>query len=422
MKRIIAIYRIQAACSLTKAAAILAGEQSTGTFVKLTEETDSLKKYSGAIVEHIEPIGSDSEPLLPCKKTATKYEHGIVTISWPLGNIGTSLPNLLSTVAGNLFELEDLSAIRLENIHLPKDFRKTNPGPQFGISGTRKLIISQKDPLIGTIIKPSVGLNPEQTSQIVEKLLNAGIDFIKDDELQANGHLCQFSERVKAVMSVVNKHQDKTGKRVLYAFNITDELDKMCRNLDLLESYGAGCAMVCLISIGLTGLRAVRNRSSLVIHGHRAGWGVFSRSPNIGISFQVWQKLWRLAGADHLHVNGLANKFSDTDETVIQAAQSVQTPIFDHSPFSDTAVPVFSSGQTVWQVGKTRALLKNDDFILCAGGGIIGHPDGVKSGVIAMKQAYKAAQQGYSPLEYASLGHSELRVALQHFKQPKFSI
>ncbi len=401
MNRITATYGIESPVGVAHAAAVLAGEQSTGTFIRLAAETDELRERSSARIEKVTVTGSCSEPSLPTRKTGATYERSTVTISWSLDNFGVSLPTLFSTLAGNLFELAELSAIRLLNISLPKEFALANPGPQFGANGTRQLMGEHKGPIIGTIIKPSVGLNPAETADLVSTLVDAGIDFIKDDELQANGPHCPFEERLQLVSRVINNHAEKTGKRVMYAFNITDEIDQMWRNLELLEEHGAICAMVCVNSIGLTGLRAVRERSPMIVHGHRAGWGLFSRSPDIGVSFTAFQKLWRLAGADHLHVNGLASKFTESDEIVAQSARSVQQPVCEGDGPAHLAMPVYSSGQTVWQIDPARRLLGNDDFIYCAGGGIMSHPAGISAGVIALRQAADAAREGIDVEDYA---------------------
>ena len=74
-------------------------------------------------------------------------------------------------------------------------------------------------PLIGTIIKPSVGLSAKETGMLVSQLCAGGIDFIKDDELQANGPSCPFEDRVIEVMLAVNKAADKMGHKVMVAFN-----------------------------------------------------------------------------------------------------------------------------------------------------------------------------------------------------------
>ncbi|SIT90680.1 ribulose-bisphosphate carboxylase large chain [Yoonia rosea] len=421
MTRITATYDIETPSGIAHAAAVLAGEQSTGTFVRLASETDELRERSGARVESVTLTGASKTPSLPSRKTGEKYERGLVTISWPIGNFGTSLPTLMSTLAGNLFELAELSAIRLIDVDLPEQFARDHPGPQFGAEGTRTFMGDHKGPLIGTIIKPSIGFTPEETADLVKILVTAGIDFIKDDELQANGPDCPFQDRLNAVMRVINDHADRTGKKVLYAVNISDEIDQMWRNLDAMDRTGATCAMVCVNSVGLTGLRAVRDRSKALIHGHRAGWGLLSRSPDIGIDFGVMQKLWRLAGADHLHVNGLANKFTESDDTVARAARSVQQPISNNGGPAHIAMPVYSSGQTVWQVDPARKLLGNDDFIYCAGGGIMSHPGGVADGVKSLRGAAEAARLGV-PLEEFAAPNSPLRKAIETFQKPNLTL
>ncbi|MDG2406225.1 MAG: ribulose-bisphosphate carboxylase large subunit family protein [Paracoccaceae bacterium] len=417
MSRITATYDIETPVGLKKAAAVLAGEQSTGTFVRLAAETDELRDRASAQVENITPTGTAAIPALPTRKVGSRYERGLIAVSWPLDNFGVSLPNLLSTLAGNLFELAELSAARLVDIDLPADFAANHPGPQFGVLGTRQIMGGHDGPLIGTILKPSVGLGPSETANLVKTLVEAGIDFIKDDELQANGPHCPFDDRLEAVMRVINRHTDKTGKKVLYAANITDEIDQMWRNLDTMQNHQANCAMVCLHSIGLPGLHAVRKHSLALIHGHRAGWGLFSRSPDIGISFTVMQKLWRLAGTDHLHVNGLGNKFTERDCVVAQSARSVQQPVLrQDDPYKPT-MPVYSSAQTIWQIGPARDLLGNDDFIFCSGGGIMSHPGGVAQGVIALRQAAKAARLDISLEDFANTG-TPLARAMKAFPKP----
>lgn len=421
MTRIYATYDIETPVGLAQAADVLAGEQSTGTFVRLAAETDELREKSGARVEKITQTGNSKTPSLPSRKTGDNYERGLVTVSWPLGSFGFSLPTLLSTLAGNLFELAELSAIRLVDIDLPAEFAIQHPGPQFGAAGTRVFMDGHQGPLIGTIIKPSVGYTPSETAALVKTLVEAGIDFIKDDELQANGANCPFNERLEAVMRVINDYRDKTGKQVLYAINITDEIDQMWRNLDAMKNVEATCAMVCVQSVGLTGLRAVRDRSEVLIHGHRAGWGLLSRSPDIGISFDVMQKLWRLAGADHLHVNGLANKFTESDDVVARAALSVQQPVSDKGGPAQLAMPVYSSGQTIWQIDPARKILGNDDFIYCVGGGIMSHPGGAADGVASLRDAAEAARLGVPLEEFVKFG-TPLQTAIDTFAKPLFQI
>ncbi len=413
--RLVAEYEIETPGDLTRAAEVVAGEQSSGTFLRIPGETDQLREAHGARVDSIEEISIGSAPALPCKKSGARYVRGRMRLSWPLANMGPSLPNVLATVAGNLFELADLSAIRLLDIHFPDTFAAEYPGPAFGVEGTRDLAQVGRGPLIGTIVKPSVGLDPAQTAALAGSLAEAGIDFIKDDELQANGPHCPLSERVSAVMRVLNIHAERTGKKVMYAFNITGEHDEMLRGAELVRAAGGTCVMVSIHSVGLPGVTALRREAGLPIHGHRNGWGLFSRSPHIGISYIAWQKLWRLAGVDHLHVNGLGNKFSEPDESVIASARACREPLFAAAAYA--AMPVFSSGQTAAQAGATYAAVGTDDLIFCAGGGIMGHPGGLAGGVASLRQAWDAALRGITPERYAE-DHPELRQALAAFGAP----
>jgi ribulose-bisphosphate carboxylase large chain len=414
--RIVAHYRVETAMDVRKAAETMAGEQSSGTFVAIPGETPELTARSGARVEAIELLEAVAEPSLPgAKRVAGKpYQRANVTLSWPLDNLGPSLPNLLATVAGNLFELQQFSGLRLLDIELPAPFFSRYQGPQFGIEGTRRLSGVGQGPLIGTIVKPSVGFGPAETAALVRTLAEAEIDFIKDDELQANGPHCPFAERVAAVMAVINAHADRTGKKVMFAFNITGDLDEMRRHHDLVLDAGGTCVMASLNSVGLVGMIELRRHAQLPIHAHRNGWGYLSRHPQLGWSYVAWQKLWRLAGADHMHVNGLANKFAEPDDSVIASARACLTPMSPEHPC--IAMPVFSSGQTVNQPPETYRQLGTLDLIYAAGGGIMAHPDGPAAGVRSLRESWAATVAGVPLTTYAQ-SHPALATALEAYRR-----
>jgi ribulose-bisphosphate carboxylase large chain len=411
-ERIIATYLIETAHPLEKAAAVMAGEQSAGTFVKVPGETPELLERHGARVESIRETGAADTPSLPGARLpkdtqSLRYRRAEVVLSFPFENIGTNLPVLMTTVAGNLYELGEFSGLRLLDIQIPPPFAQAYPGPQFGIEGTRRLSGVYDRPIIGTIIKPSVGLSPQQTAELVETLAEAGLDFIKDDELMANPPHSPLAARVEAVMRVINQHADKTGKKVMYAFNISDDLDTMLRHHDTVLAAGGTCIMVNLIQVGLAGVTYLRRHAQLPIHGHRNGWGALTRHPLLGMDYRAFQKFWRLAGVDHLHVNGLRNKFCESDESVIAAARECLTPMLG----GYTVMPVFSSGQWAGQAPDTYRALGSADLMYLAGGGIIAHPDGPAAGVASLREGWEAAMQGIPLAEYART-HPALRQAI----------
>jgi ribulose-bisphosphate carboxylase large chain len=412
--RIHAKYWIETATPLESAAATMAGEQSSGTFVRVPGETDELRERHAARVEAIRELEPVDTPSLPGAKKGPKYHRAEVDLSWPLENLGPSLPNLLATVAGNLFELQQFSGLKLLDIALPEPFRDRYPGPQFGVPGTRQLAGVPKLPLVGTIIKPSVGLSPEATAAMVAQLAEGGIDFIKDDELQSNGPHCPLEARVKAVMAVLNAHAEKTGKKVMFAFNITGEIDEMRAHHDIVLAHGGTCVMASLNSIGLPGVTALRRHSQLPIHAHRNGWGMLGRSPALGMSFVAFQKFHRLAGIDQVHVNGIRNKFCEPDDSVIASARACLTPMFDGPNRGCEVMPVFSSGQWAGQAIDTYNAIRSTDLIYACGGGIVAHPAGIAAGVRSIRLAWEAAIDGRT-LEQAAAEHSEVKQAMEMF-------
>jgi ribulose-bisphosphate carboxylase large chain len=366
-------------------------------------------------VERITELDAVDRPSLPGSKPprgsgpTIRSRRAEVVLSFPLENMGPSLPNLLATVAGNLFELREFSGLKLVDLELPPAFAQANPGPQFGVEGTRRLAGVQGRPIIGTIIKPSVGLAPEETAALVQALIEAGLDFIKDDELMANPPHSPLERRVGAVMRVVRSYADRTGTKPMVAFNITDEIDAMLRHHDAVLAAGGTCVMVSLNSVGLPAVAHLRRHSRLPIHGHRNGWGIYSRHPYLGLEFAAYSKLWRLAGVDHLHTNGLRNKFCEADDSVVASARQCLTPLFGRR-----IMPVLASGQWAGQAPETYRRLGSADLMYVCGGGIMAHPGGVAAGVASIRQAWEAALAGIALEEYAR-DHSELRQALERF-------
>ncbi|MEM7657221.1 MAG: ribulose-bisphosphate carboxylase large subunit family protein [Bacteroidota bacterium] len=409
-----ATYLIETAFPLEQAANMMAGEQSSGTFVKTPGETPELQANHGATVLEIEPLGPVEAPTLPGSKRPAdgnlQYQRAQVRLGWPVENVGHNLANLGATLAGNLFELGPFSGLKLLDFELPDSFAERYTGPTFGVAGTRRLTQVEGRPIIGTIIKPSVGLSPAVTAQQVETLIEAGLDFLKDDELMGDSPHSPFEARVDAVMEVINRFADRTGKKPMFAFNLSGELEDMYRRHDYLVAAGGTCAMINLNWVGFTAGRAFRQHCQLPIHGHRNGWGMFSRSPVLGMEFAAYQKFWRMVGVDQIHVNGLRNKFCETDESVIRSIRACQADFIGLS----SPIPVVSSGQWAGQAPDTYAVAQGTDLMYLCGGGIVGHPMGITAGVLSLLQAWEAAMEGTELIDKAK-EHPELAAALEFY-------
>ena len=411
MERIVATYLIETPYAVEQAAAVLAGEQSSGTFVSVPGETDELKTRFAARVEEIELLEEVSKPSMPGEVIDNKvYKRARVTVSWSVENFGYNIPTLISTLQGNLYELRQFTGLKLDDFELPSSFADHFKGPKFGMTGTKSLAnVGAERPMIGTIIKPSVGLTPEYTADLVKILAEGGIDFIKDDELLASSANSPFSVRVEHIMRVINDFADKTGKKIMYAFNITGDLETMKSNYEAVVKAGGTCAMMSINSVGWTGVKQVCDWGVLSIHGHRNGWGMLNRHPLLGINFPAYNKIWRLAGVDQMHVNGIQNKFWESDDAVVRSIESCHTPFLNN----ESVIPVVSSGQWGGQAFETYRRTKTTDLLYMAGGGIMAHPSGPAGGVRALHQAWNAAVEGLTmedaARQYKEFGESVVK-------------
>ncbi|WP_233204329.1 RuBisCO large subunit C-terminal-like domain-containing protein [Cryobacterium sp. Y62] len=411
------VYRIESPLELDVAASILAGEQSSGTFVQVPGETVELHERFGARVIAVHDAGR-TQPSLPSRIEQREVSAGEVTIEFPMEAIGTDFATLLTAIGGNLFELGDLTGCRLESIDLPPDFINAHPGPEFGVPGTRRLIGNSSGVLVGTIIKPNVGLAPDDFRSIVRELTRASVDFIKDDELMTDPKYLPLSERVKIAQQEILAASETTGRQTMYAFNITGDLGGLRRRHDEVIKAGGTCVMLNVPIMGLPALAWLRSFSEVPIHAHRAGLAASMRHPALGMSYGVWQKLVRLAGADQIHVSGLGSKFYETDKEVATNIGSLQLPLGD----TLNPLPVLSSGQNVHTPEITYASVKSQDLLMLAGGGVAAHPEGPAAGVRSLRQAWEAAVSEQSlPVSadrLAASGDSALSVALRTFKKP----
>lgn len=411
-----ATYIVETPCPIADVAAMMAGEQSAGTFVRVEGETDDLRARFGATVVGTEETGRVETPSLRsawAERKGLTGPRGIyrVVIDYPEDNVGVNLPTLASVVAGNLYDLGEVTGLKLVDVEVTPEYRDRYDLPVMGISGTRSSLGVEGRPVFGTIIKPNIGLSAEEIADLVARLCEAGTDFVKDDEIAGTHPHAPVDARIRAVMDRVRRHRDKTGKLVMVAFNITDETDAMRRHADLLAAEEGSCAMVSLNWVGMSAVQTLRRHTPLAIHGHRNGFGGMSRHPRLGMGVRAYQLLYRLAGIDHMHVHGMGGKFSDIDEEVTDAARHCLTQLGSRD---DRVMPIFSSGQWAGTLPHTLAQVGSDDLMFLSGGGIMAHPGGPAAGLVSLRQAHEAITAGQSLGDYAK-SHRELAQAIEKF-------
>ncbi|MDD5163279.1 MAG: type III ribulose-bisphosphate carboxylase [Candidatus ainarchaeum sp.] len=393
--------------SFAEACQAIASESSIGTWTEILT-------MKPEIAERLSP-----------KIFSLNYSSGIVKIAYPIalfekGNI----PQLLSSIAGNIFGMKEVKNLRLEDIDFPAEYVSSFKGPKFGIEGIRKILRVPHRPLLGTIIKPKLGLSPEGHAQVAFDAWIGGCDLVKDDENLTSMAFNNFEKRVKATLAMRNSAEKITGERKAYMANITAPYKEMLKRAKFLKKQGCEYAMVDIVSVGWSALQELRNENlGLILHGHRAGHAAFTRNPKHGISMLAIAKLCRLAGLDQLHIGAIFGKMEGKRFEVKKIGEEIEHKIV-HKDFGGHVLaenwlnikPMLAVCSGGLHPAKVPLLLKalGNDIVIQAGGGVSGHKGGVIAGAKAMRQAIDAAMNEIPLKVYAKM-HDELRTALEQW-------
>lgn len=377
--------------SLNEAAGGVAAESSVGTWTELTTEQPYVKQLAA----HVYSIQGNT-----------------IKIAYPIELFEpANMPNILSSIAGNVFGLKALKNLRLLEIHLPKGLISSFKGPAYGIDGIRKLLNVPKRPLVGTIIKPKLGLKTKDHAKVAYEAWLGGCDVVKDDENLSSQAFNPFEERLVQTLEARDKAQSETGERKVYMVNITAETQTLLKRAQAVVDQGGEYIMIDILTCGWSALQTLRNQNfKLVLHAHRAGHAAFTKNPMHGIAMKPIATVARVIGVDQLHVGTVVGKMSETKEEVLENIEACKAELDGLK----TVLPVASGGLYPSLV---PALLETfgADVVLQAGGGIHGHPEGTVAGAKAMRQAVDATLEGKTLGEYAK-SHKELALAIEHWK------
>jgi ribulose-bisphosphate carboxylase large chain len=377
--------------SLKEAAGGVAAESSVGTWTQLTTEQPYVKRLAA----HVYSI-----------------EGSVIKIAYPIELFEpANMPNILSSVAGNVFGLKALKNLRLLDIQLPKVLIGSFKGPAFGIAGIRRLLKVPKRPLVGTIIKPKLGLNTKDHAKVAYEAWLGGCDIVKDDENLSSQSFNPFEARVAQTLENRDRAQAEAGERKVYMVNITAETQTMLKRAQTVVAQGGEYIMVDILTCGWSALQTLRDLNlKLVIHAHRAGHAAFTKNPLQGIAMKPIATVARIIGVDQLHVGTVVGKMSETKREVVENIAACKAVLGGLKP----VLPVASGGLHPQLVPALMETFGND-FVIQAGGGIHGHPEGTVAGAKAMRQAVDATLYGKTLDEYAK-NHKELAAALKQWK------
>lgn len=389
--------------SVKEAADHIAAESSIGTWTEVKTMSERIRKLGAKVFE---------------------IKGNIIKIAYSLelfepGN----MPQILSSIAGNVFGMKAVKNLRLEDVEWPYELMKSFRGPVYGIKGIRELLRIPKRPLCGTIIKPKLGLSEEEHAKVAYEAWSGGIDIVKDDENLSNLSFNKFEKRVIETLKMRDIAEKETGERKMYMPNVTAEIDTMLERANFVKNAGGEYVMVDIISVGWSALETLRNANEdlkLVLHAHRAGHAAFTRGKH-GISMLVIAGIARLIGLDQLHIGTIVGKMEGKKEEILTVEEEIEKNVIKGSNRLAEdwhgIKPVFAVCSGGLHPGLVSYLVKTlgNDIIIQAGGGIHGHPLGTRAGAMAMRQAIDAVMDGIQ-LEKCAKKNKELYLALKHWK------
>ena len=385
--------------SIKKAANNVALESSVGTWTKVKTQ-DYVKK-------------------LRAKVFSIKDKY--IKVAYPKELFeADNVPNILSSIAGNIMGMKVVKAIRLEDVSFPKAILRSYQGPRYGIDGVRKMLKVKGRPLVGTIIKPKLGLITKHHAQSAYESWVGGCDIVKDDENLASQKFNVFEERIARTLEKAHKAEEETGEKKAYLVNVTAETKEMMKRAQIVEDLGGKYVMIDIITSGWAALQTLREGNfKLAIHAHRAMHAAFDRNPEHGINMIVLADFARLIGVDQIHIGTGIGKLEGDIEDIEDLAEEIslkdvkatQKRLAQKWGKIKPTLPVSSGGL---HPGHIPFLIKHlgRDLIIQAGGGVHGHSFGTEAGARAMREAVDAVMKKISLKEYART-HVELEEALK---------
>ncbi len=394
---LIAVYKLRAEDDndFLRIAGGVAAESSVGTWTKVQTQ--------------FKPIWDK----LHARVFEADQKSGIIKIAYPLelfepGNIS----QLLSSIAGNIFGLKEIKNLRLLDLIMPEQYVRSFDGPAIGMEGILKIAGVKSGPLIGSIIKPKLGLNYKEHVKVAMDVFKGGGNLVKDDENLTSQIFNPFFDRVKLMTDEMKKYKyllNPEGEKI-YAFNVTAEAEAMKERTSFVKWSGGNCAMIDILTAGFSSVQFVRKQNfGLILHGHRAMHAAFTRNLKEGVSMLVLARLARLSGIDELHTGTVVGKMEGGEREVVEINNFLTSEWFGLK----RVMPV-ASGRL--HPGLIPDLVKylGKNVIFNFGGGIHGHPKGTYHGVKAVKEGFEAVIKDEDWEQYLK-HHPDLKEAIDQW-------
>jgi ribulose-bisphosphate carboxylase large chain len=375
---------------------------STGTWSELTTEKDYMKKLAAKVYS---------------------IKGNLVKIAYPsqLFEKGNA-PNILSSIAGNIFGMKAVKNLRLEDIKIPKSILNSFYGPKYGIKGIRKIMKVKNRPLLGTIVKPKLGLKTRDHAKVAYDAWVNGCDATKDDENLSSQKFNVFEERLARTLEKVDLAEEETGEKKAYLVNVTAETKEMMKRAQLVEELGGKYVMIDVVTAGFAAVQSLREADfKMAIHAHRAMHAAFTRNKKHGMSMMVLADMMRLIGVDQLHIGTVIGKLEGALDEVTEIEEEIEKKVVKetkHHLSQDwrKMKPVLAVSSGGLHPGHLPFLVKHlgKDIVIQMGGGIHANKLGTAGGARAARQALDATMKKIPLKEYAK-DHKELKATLKQW-------
>lgn len=400
------------------AAAALCSEQSTAQWKRPGVDEDLRDLYGARVIGlEVEDV-SDQSVLGSAVCGRKKYSRCLVRIAHPHINFGPKIPNLITATCGEgAFHSPYITAIKLLDLTFPDSYLSSFTGPKFGVEEIKKRLNAADRPVFLGVVKPNLGLSPEDFALIAYEGWLGGLDVAKDDEMQADSPVSPLSLRVKLANKKRIEAEQKTGEPKIFLANITDEVDRLKELHDMAVKNGAGAVMINGMTTGISAIRMLSKHAAVPVVGHFDFIAPFTRMPFFGVSPVLIDKLQRLAGCDAIIMPGFGNRMMTAEEEVRASADICLgalgklkrvLPIPGGSDWAGTLPCVYEKLRTI-------------DFGFVMGRGVFGHPMGPAAGARSARQAWEAVVMRV-PLEKYAKDNIELRMAIETFGDKKDSL
>lgn len=425
--------------SLADAATEVAAESSTGSNLKVGTATPFSMSMDALVYELDE-----------------ENDIAYLAYPWRIFDRGGNVQNILTFIAGNVFGMSNLSGCKLLDIYFPPQMLTKYDGPSTTVDDMRKYLNAYDRPVLGTIIKPKIGLTATEYAELCHDFWIGGGDFVKNDEPQADQDFAPFTQMVESVRSAMDMAEDKTGHTKVHSFNVSSpDFETMIKRADYIQKVmnpGSYAFLIDGITAGWMAVQTLRRKyPDVFIHFHRAGHGAFTRKENpIGYTVAVLTKFARLAGASGIHtgtagVGKMDGRTTEDIEAMHQALrleakgsyfkqvwsriseqdQDIQAMIKAERSFNELStrdqslmrkeangvdvnslnldndwrvinktVPIVSGGMNPVLLPQFLDVAGSIDFIITMGGGIHSHPMETTAGTKAVVEAFNAWQTG----------------------------